>query len=90
MNFGNYLPLFAKGLLPSGYLSIIDNDLFIVGGRGPILIVDNQSSKIIEIDSNLKEIIDSQAYISMSGGSDISGEWELEIHFMTVIIRRSI
>ena len=47
--------------------------MFIVGGRGPILIVDNQSSKIIEIDSNLKEIIDSQAYISMSGGSDISG-----------------
>ena len=73
MNFGNYLPLFARGLLPSGYLSIVDNDLFIVGGRGPILIVDNQSNKIIEIDSNLKEIIDSQDYISMSGGSDISG-----------------
>ena len=73
VNFGNYLPLFAKGLLPSGYLSIIDNDLFIVGGRGPILIVDNQSNKIIEIDSNLKEIIDNQGYVSISGGSDISG-----------------
>ena len=73
VNFGNYLPLFAKGLLPSGYLSIIDNDLFIVGGRGPILIIDNESNKIIEIDSNLKEIIDYQGYVSISGGSDISG-----------------
>ena len=73
MNFGNYLPLFAKGLLPSGYLSVVDNDLLVIGGRGPILIVDNQFDKIIEIDSNLEEIIDSQGYVSISGGSDISG-----------------
>jgi len=72
-NFGNFLPLFAEGLLPSGYLSFIDSNLLIVGGRGPVLLVDNEDQELIEIKSNLEQILTSQNYVSTSGGSDISG-----------------
>ena len=72
-NLGNFLPLFAEGLLPSGYLSVVGNNLLIVGGRGPILLIDSQNEELIEIESNLAEILTSQNYVSISGGSDISG-----------------
>ena len=72
-NFGNFLPLFAEGLLPSGYLSVINNNLLIVGGRGPVLLVNNETKELIEIKTNLEKIIEAQEYVSISGGSDISG-----------------
>jgi len=72
-NLGNFLPLFAEGLLPSGYLSVIDSNLLIVGGRGPVLLINNQNKELIEIGSNLEQILISQNYVSVSGGSDISG-----------------
>ena len=72
-NLGNFLPLFAEGLLPSGYLSVIESHLLIVGGRGPVLLINNEDEELVEVQSNLKEILISQNYISTSGGSDISG-----------------
>ena len=72
-NFGNFLPLFADGLLPSGYLSVINNNLLIIGGRTPILLINQETKELIEIKTNLEKIIDAQEYVSISGESDISG-----------------
>ena len=72
MNLGDYLPVFAKGLLPPGYVSSMEGGLLIVGGRGPILFIDNDNKEIININSNLLELVSSQNYSSTSGSSDTS------------------
>ena len=82
-NLGNFFYLyFAEGLLPSGYLSVIDSNLLIVGGRGPVLLINNQNKELIEIGSNLEQILISQNYVSVSGGSDISGRMGVRDTFL--------
>ena len=72
IDFSEYFSKYTSGLLPSFFIELVNNDIFMIGGRGNIVKMSTNDGSVVEINSNLLDIIKSQNYSSVVNGSDYS------------------
>ena len=81
IDFTEYFTKYTNGLLPSFYVEVIGDDVFMFGGRGNIVKMNLENGITSSIPSNLDQIINNQEYSSTVKGSDYSSRMGLRDSF---------
>ncbi len=81
IDFTEYFTKYTNGLLPSFYIEVIVNDVFMFGGHGNIVKMNLENGITENVTSNLEQIINDQEYSSTVKGSDYSPRMGLRDSF---------
>lgn len=65
IDFTEYFTKYTNGLLPSFYVEVIGDDVFMFGGRGNIVKMNLENGITSSIPSNLDQIINNQNTVQL-------------------------